>query len=61
LCQNHPAEQYRNVRIAVDHKAVTAKRAFIPNELVLKHLEKLFGLRSSSLRRIAAAGNNYVG
>ena len=61
LYQNHPDEQYRNVRIAVDHKAVTAKRAFIPNELVLKHLEQLFGLRSSSLRRIAAAGNNYLG
>ena len=61
LYQNHPVEQYRNVRIAVDHKAVTAKRAFIPNELVLQHLEQLFGFRSRSLRSIAAAGNNYLG
>ena len=61
LYQNHPVERDRNVRIAVDHKAVTAKRAFIPNELVLKHLEELFGLRGRELRRIAAAGNNHFG
>ncbi len=61
LYQNHPVERQRTLRIAVDHKAVTAKRAFIPNELVLKHLEEFFGLRSRSLRRIAAAGNNYLG
>lgn len=61
LYQNHPVEQYRNVRIAVDHQTVTAKRAFIPNELVLTHLEQLFGLRGGNLCRIAATRNKYLG
>jgi len=61
LYQNHPVEHYHSVRIADDPTTVAAKRAFIPNELVLTHLEELFGLPSSSLRRIAAAGDNSLG
>lgn len=61
LYQNHPVVRHRNMRIAVDRPATLTKREFIPNGLVLTHLERLFGLRGGDLRRIAAAGNNYLG
>lgn len=61
LYQNHPVVRHRTLRIAADRTSISVKRAFIPNELVLKHLEQLFGLHDRLLRRIAAAGNNYLG
>ena len=61
LYQNHPVVRHRSSHSRADHTSFLAKRSFIPNELVLKHLEELFGLHSSSLRRIAAAGNNHLG
>ena len=56
LYRNHPVVQHRTSPFRSDRTSSLVKRAFIPNELVLTHLEQLFGLRGGLLRRIAAAG-----
>ncbi|MFM7047584.1 MAG: dual specificity protein phosphatase family protein [Actinomycetota bacterium] len=56
LKQNHPVELHRTWTLDEHHPPRLARRAFIPNELVLKHLERYFGLRSGTLRDIASGG-----
>ena len=56
LKRNHPTERCRSWEGA-DARMRTERRAFIPNELVLQHLEHYFGLRSGQLREIALLGS----
>lgn len=57
LKQRHPVDRERTWSINGGN-FYTARRAFIPNELVLKHLERLFGLNAGLLRNIAARHND---
>lgn len=57
LRNNHPIERHRTWNPRPDATTIMRQRAFIPNELVLKHLEKFLGLRSGTLREIAANGS----
>jgi hypothetical protein len=58
LKQRHPIERLRTWSMSDTGAIYTARRAFIPNELVLKHLERLFGLNAGTLREIAAQYNS---
>jgi predicted protein tyrosine phosphatase len=53
LRNNHPVER-RFARLRGGQRLV--RRAFIPNELVLAHLERYFGLADATLRDIAIVG-----
>ncbi len=53
LRSNHPVEP-RSARLRGGQRL--ARRAFIPNELVLRHLERYFGLADATLRDIAIVG-----
>ena len=57
LRQNHPIEHHRTWNPRPQVTTYLRQRAFIPNELVLKHLEQLFGFRSGTLRDISANGS----
>jgi predicted protein tyrosine phosphatase len=54
LKQNHPVE-HRSVRLRGNQRI--ARRAFIPNELVLTHLERYFDFTDGTLRDIAIVGS----
>jgi predicted protein tyrosine phosphatase len=54
---NHPIVRHRTWNPQADVASYLKRRAFIPNELVLKHLEKFFGFRSGTLRDIAINGS----
>lgn len=56
LKQNHPVEQGRGFVRGGSVRARQSRRAFIPNELVLSHLERYFGLGDGALRDIAIVG-----
>jgi len=56
LKSNHPVDLRRDWTLDGARQPRRARRAFIPNELVLKHLERYFGLRSGTLRTIAELG-----
>jgi len=55
LKQNHPVDQQRMWTARAELSTRPGRRAFIPNELVLAHLERLFDLPSGMLRNIAAS------
>jgi len=57
LKRNHPTERRRSWH-GSDVRMRTERRAFIPNELVLQHLEQYFGLRTGHLREIALLGSH---
>lgn len=56
LKQRHPVVRHRAWTLSGSGRSYLARRAFIPNELVLRHLEHYFGLRSGTLRDIATIG-----
>jgi predicted protein tyrosine phosphatase len=56
LRQNHPVEQQRRVTRGGSSRTRQAQRAFIPNELVLAHLERYFDFADGTLRDIAIVG-----
>lgn len=58
LKQRHPVERRRKWSASDINASFTARRAFIPNELVLKHLEHILGLQPRTLRDIAAQHND---
>ena len=56
LKDRHPVEFRRAWSFDGTREPQVTRRAFIPNELVLKHLERYLGLRSGTLRDIATVG-----
>lgn len=56
LKRNHPVVAHRAWSPRAELGTYLRRRAFIPNELVLVHLEKYLGLRGGLLRDIAADG-----
>lgn len=56
LKHNHPVEARRTWTVGGTRTSRLERRAFIPNSLVLKHLERYFGLRKGMLREIALLG-----